>query len=129
MDFCLKEDTICAIATPVGEGGIGIVKISGSEAIPIAKRIFQPHRAQCFSQSHHLHHGWIRNPSTDDLVDEVLLSTMCAPHTYTCEDVVEINCHSGYAVLDQILQLVLAAGARLAEPGEFTRRAFDTPTT
>jgi tRNA modification GTPase len=75
-------------------------------------------------KSHRLYYGWIRNPATNLVVDEVLLSYMAAPHTYTREDVVEVNCHSGYAVLNRILEMVLQTGARLAEPGEFTRRAF-----
>ena len=117
-------DTICAIATPVGEGGIGIIKITGPNARPIAKALFHAQQSESPLQSHHLHYGWIRNPATQQPVDEVLLSYMAGPHTYTCEDVVEINCHSGFAVLQRIMELVLAAGARLAEPGEFTRRAF-----
>jgi len=124
MDLKLADDTICAIATPVGEGGIGIIKISGPEAAAIAEKLFQPAHSGFPLQSHHLYYGWIQLSEPRQLVDEVLLSYMAAPHTYTCEDVVEINCHSGYAVLNQILTLVMAAGARLAEPGEFTRRAF-----
>lgn len=118
------EDTIAAIATPIGEGGIGIIRISGPEALPIAQKIFRPDTAPPALQSHHLYHGWILNPSTGERVDEVLLSYMAAPRTYTREDVVEINGHSGYAVLDRILGLVIQAGARPASPGEFTRRAF-----
>ncbi len=118
------EDTIAAIATPLGQGGIGIIRISGPEALPIAQKIFRPDSAAPALQSHHLYHGWILEPSTGERVDEVLLSYMAAPRTYTREDVVEINGHSGYAVLDRILGLVIQAGARLASPGEFTRRAF-----
>jgi len=117
-------DTICAIATPVGEGGIGIIKITGPNARPIAKALFHAQQSESLLQSHRLHYGWIRVPATQEPVDEVLLSYMAGPHTYTCEDVVEINCHSGFAVLQRVMELVLAAGARLAEPGEFTRRAF-----
>jgi tRNA modification GTPase len=124
MDLKLTDDTICALATPVGEGGIGIIKISGSKALATAQRLFQPAHATFPLESHHLHYGWIRDPASDQIVDEVLLSYMAAPRTYTCEDVVEVNCHSGYAVLNRILMLVIEAGARLAEPGEFTRRAF-----
>ena len=124
MDLKLTDDTICAIATPVGEGGIGIIKISGPEALAIAQRLFQPAHAAFPLESHRLHYGWIRDPASAQIVDEVLLSYMAAPRTYTCEDVVEVNCHSGYAVLNRILILVIEAGARLAEPGEFTRRAF-----
>lgn len=124
MDFRLLQDTICAIATPVGEGGIGLIKISGPEALNLARKIFQPSHQDRPLRSHSLNYGWIKDPSSGQLIDEVLLGYMAAPRTYTCEDVVEINCHSGYAVLNRILELVLAFGARLAEPGEFTRRAF-----
>jgi len=124
MDIYSLEDTICAIATPVGEGGIGIIRVSGSEAPAIARKLFQPALATLPLESHRLYYGWIRDPATNRVVDEVLLSYMAAPHTYTRDDVVEVNCHSGYAVLNRILELVLQAGARLAEPGEFTRRAF-----
>ena len=124
MDLIFKDDTICAIATPVGEGGIGIIKISGPDALRISVELFRPSNSRCFSQSHRLYHGWITDPATDDRVDEVLVAYMRGPHTYTREDVVEINCHSGFAALERILELVLAAGARLADPGEFTRRAF-----
>ncbi len=124
MDIDSLEETICAIATPVGEGGIGIIRVSGSEASAIARRIFQPRHAAFPLESHRLYYGSIRDPAADQVVDEVLLSFMAAPRTYTREDVVEVNCHSGYAVLNRILQLVLQAGARLAGPGEFTRRAF-----
>lgn len=124
MESGFACDTICAISTPVGEGGIGIVKISGPNAFSIACKLFEPSQPGRFPESHRLHHGWIRNSATDTMVDEVLLSTMRGPHTYTREDIVEINCHSGFAVLNTILELVLKQGARLAEPGEFTRRAF-----
>ena len=124
MDIKSREDTICAIATPVGEGGIGLIKISGAGALAIARTLFQPHLAALSLESHRLYYGWICDPASNQTVDEVLLSYMAAPHTYTREDVVEVNCHSGYAVLNRILELVLQAGARLAEPGEFTRRAF-----
>jgi tRNA modification GTPase len=118
------EDTIAAIATPVGAGGIGIIKISGPEASTIGRRLFRKSGSLETFQSHHLYHGHILEPETGHTVDEVLISFMDGPNTYTREDVVEINCHSGLAVLDRILELALRAGARLAEPGEFTRRAF-----
>ncbi|MHC1725597.1 MAG: hypothetical protein AB9866_06235 [Syntrophobacteraceae bacterium] len=123
-DFKLLQDTVCAIATPIGEAGIGIIRISGPDALNLARRLFQPRRANHSFKSHTLHYGWIRDPSTGEIIDEVLLSYMAAPRTYTCEDVVEINCHSGYAVLNRILELVTTSGARIAQPGEFTRRAF-----
>lgn len=125
MDFPLPEDTICAVATPVGEGGIGIIRISGPEAPAVAGRLFRPRKKGVFPlKSHRLYLGWIHDPDDGQPVDEVLLSCMAAPHTYTREDIVEINCHSGYAVLNRILEIVLKSGIRLAEPGEFTRRAF-----
>jgi len=118
------DDTIAAIATPAGVGGIGVVKISGPSAWTIGQRLFQPARVPEKLCSHRLYHGHILEPDAGRTVDEVLTSFMRAPHTYTREDVVEINCHSGMAVLERILELVLRSGARLAEPGEFTRRAF-----
>ncbi len=124
MDVRLLQDTICAIGTPIGEAGIGLIRVSGPEALNLARRIFKPRRPDQALKSHTLHYGWIRDPSSGELVDEVLLSYMAAPRTYTREDIVEINCHSGYAVLNRILELALSTGARLAEPGEFTRRAF-----
>lgn len=119
-----KEDTICAIATPVGDGGIGIIKLSGSDSLAIVLELFRPHRPQASFKSHRLYFGAIEDPLTGSTIDEVLVSYMKAPHSYTCEDVIEINCHSGYAVLNRIIELVLSSGARLAEPGEFTKRAF-----
>ena len=118
------EDTVAAIATPVGTGGIGIIKISGPEAWPIGRQLFHSSGSSKAIQSHHLYHGHIIEPGTHRTVDEVLTCFMRGPATYTREDVVEINCHSGFAVLDRILELVIRSGARLAEPGEFTRRAF-----
>jgi tRNA modification GTPase len=118
------DDTIAAIATPIGTGGVGIVKISGPEAWAVGRHLFHFSGSQKTIQSHRLYHGHIIEPGTQSTVDEVLITFMHGPATYTREDVVEINCHSGLAVLDRILELVIRAGARLAEPGEFTRRAF-----
>jgi len=115
----MYQDTIAAISTPLGEGGIGIVRLSGKEARPIAERIFH---GRLFH--HQLNYGYIIDPENNDVVDEVLVSYMEAPHTYTREDVVEINCHGGPVPLQQTLQLTLRYGARLAHPGEFTLRAF-----
>lgn len=116
-------DTIAAISTPLGEAGIGIVRLSGPLACDIARRFFRPHKPRPQWQSHHLSLGHLIDPA-GEIIDEVLLAFMRAPHTYTREDVVEINCHSGYGVLRRILDLALAHGARLARPGEFTLRAF-----
>ncbi|MFN3740772.1 MAG: tRNA uridine-5-carboxymethylaminomethyl(34) synthesis GTPase MnmE [Thermodesulfovibrionales bacterium] len=121
-----REDTIVAISTPPGEGGIGIVRISGPEALLIADRIFHSPKGikPSKSPSHRIYYGFIVNPLTGEMIDEVLLSVMRAPNTYTKEDVVEINCHGGYVVLRRVLELVVNSGARLALPGEFTLRAF-----
>lgn len=118
------KDTIAAVATPFGIAGIGIIRISGDKAAKIVEKIFNPkHPAEKF-ESHHLYLGEIRDPSSGDTLDQVLLSFMKAPHSYTKEDVVEINTHSGHFLLQKILQVVLDAGTRLAKPGEFTYRAF-----
>lgn len=116
-------DTIAAISTPLGEAGIGIVRLSGPEAESIARRLFRPRRPRPHWQSHRLYLGHVLD-AQGRVLDEVLLTLMRAPHTYTREDVVEIHCHSGYAVLRAILGEALALGARLARPGEFTLRAF-----
>jgi tRNA modification GTPase len=123
MTHPFPADTIAAIATPPGEAGLGIVRLSGPEARSIARRLFKPHRPHPDFQSHRLYLGYIID-ATGASVDEVLLTVMHAPCSYTREDVVEIQCHSGYGVLARILALALEAGARLAQPGEFTLRAF-----
>ncbi len=126
----MKNSTIAAIATPLGTGGIGIIKISGSQTLAIAKALFRsskPLDSNGYShsfKSHRLYHGWIVDPDSNETVDEVLISFMQSPRSYTREDIVEIQAHSGIATLSQILSLVLKNGARLAEPGEFTKRAF-----
>lgn len=120
------DDTIAAISTPLGEGGIGIVRVSGNEAFKIAKRIFKPARGGDWTRGkgHRLIYGYVYDPDGERVVDEILLGVMRAPHTYTREDVVEFNCHGGIVPLRKTLELVLKYGARLAEPGEFTKRAF-----
>ncbi len=118
------DDTIAAIATPLGTGGIGIIRISGPRSLEIATRLFRPHQAVSPLKSHHLYHGVIVDPEEGHTIDEVLLSYMAKPRSYTREDVVEVNCHGGLVPLKEILSLMLKGGARLAEPGEFTRRAF-----
>ncbi len=132
----MENDTIAAVATPFGIGGIGIIKISGKVAFSIVEAVFQrsnklPHiapdipRENGFSlKSHRLYHGHIVHPETQKVLDEVLLTAMKAPQTYTREDVVEINTHSGPVVLASILDLVIKTGARVADPGEFTKRAY-----
>ncbi len=121
------DDTIAAIATPRGEGGIGIVRVSGPLAIPIARQLFRPSRAISIDEllSHTLTHGYVIDTSaSDEIIDEVMLGVMRSPKTYTTEDIVEFNCHGGIVPLTTVLDLVVKAGARLAEPGEFTKRAF-----
>ena len=115
----MYQDTIAAISTPVGEGGIGIVRLSGIEAHSIAQRVFSGHLSD-----RRLSYGRLLDPDNGQMIDEVLVSYMAAPYTYTREDVVEINCHGGVLPLQRILEVVLKCGARLANPGEFTLRAF-----
>ncbi len=119
-----NEDTIAAISTPIGQAGIGIVRLSGPKAKQIAQKLFRSKSHRKTLQSHKLYLGHLVDPPSGSIVDEVLLSYMAGPNTYTREDIVEINSHSGYLLLSRILQLVLAQGARLADPGEFTFRAY-----
>ena len=131
----MNRSTIAAICTPRGFGGVGIIKLSGPQSVRIARALFRkksdrldgaatrPEEA-AFFKSHRLRYGVIIRPADGHRIDEVLLATMRAPHTYTGEDVVEINAHAGPVVLNQILEAVINQGAQLAEPGEFTRRAF-----
>jgi tRNA modification GTPase len=120
-----KEDTIAAIATPIGEGGVAIVRVSGPDAERVAKEIFlRSGGRNGHLRSHTLHHGVVRKPETGEIVDEVLLALMRKPRSYTGEDVVEVHCHGGPFVVRQVLELILSRGARHAEPGEFTKRAF-----
>jgi len=118
-----QKDTIAAISTPLGEGGIGIVRISGAAAEGIARKIFS-RKPSGGLQSHRFYYGELIDPDSEDIVDEIMLVLMQAPRSYTCEHVLEIHCHGGYLIVQRVLQLVLRAGARLAEPGEFTKRAF-----
>ena len=122
----MNEDTIAAISTPLGEGGIGIVRVSGADAIRIVDRFFSSPKERKLSEagSHNLVYGFMKDPQTGTVIDEVLVGVMRGPNTYTREDVVEINCHGGAVPLRASLELVLKHGARLAEPGEFTKRAF-----
>ena len=118
------EDTIAAIATPPGVGGIGIVRVSGPGAEEVCRSLFRSVSAPAPLKSHHLHHGHIISPSTGEAIDEVLVALMKAPHSYTGEDVLEINCHGSPLILQMVLDAVIRVGGRHAEPGEFTRRAY-----
>ena len=118
------DDTIAAISTPLGVSGVGIVKISGDKALAIVQKIFQLAHGSVSLKPRYLHYGAIVHPKTGHSVDEALVAYMPAPHSYTCQDVVEIQAHGSMVSLQEILQLVLSLGARVAEPGEMTLRAF-----
>src|SRR5579875_3391727 len=123
----MQNDTIAAIATPPGVGGIGVIRISGTDAFALALPLLRrPGGRTDLPPSHLLTYGHIVDPVTHEILDEVLVAFMRAPHTYTREDVVEIQGHGGPLVLQRILRAVLAQGARIANPGEFTLRAFLT---
>lgn len=116
-------DTIAAISTPLGEGAIGIVRLSGTDSFAIAQKIFKGKDLSKVA-SHTLNYGHIVDPDKNEILDEVMVGAMRSPKTFTREDIIEINTHGGIAVTNEILQLVIREGARLAEPGEFTKRAF-----
>lgn len=121
----MKTDTIAAIATAMSNSGIGIVRISGDEALEVADRIFRPKKGSrkvSDMETHTIHYGYVVDG--EEVVDEVMLLIMKAPRSYTCEDTIEIDCHGGVLVMKKILETVLKYGARPAEPGEFTKRAF-----
>ena len=123
MSLANPEDTIAAVATPPGEGAIGIVRLSGREALAIGKRCFRRQKPGRW-QSHRFYVGLVVNPLTNAQVDQALCTYMRGPHSYTGEDVVEFSCHGSPAVLRRTLELLVSQGARLAQPGEFTLRAF-----
>lgn len=120
----MEWDTIAAISTPIGEGGIGIVRVSGADAIDVVDRVYRGKQPLSAVDSHTIQYGWIVDIETNVKVDETLVSVMKAPRTFTGEDVVEVNVHGGIVVVNRVLQLLLDGGARLADPGEFTKRAF-----
>lgn len=122
----LNEDTIAAVATGMGGAGIGIIRISGDQAVDLIDPFFINPKGKTLkkAKSHQLVYGQLRDPLTKVDIDEVLISKMNKPHSYTAEDVVEINCHGGIIPMRKILNLILESGIRLAEPGEFTKRAF-----
>ena len=115
-----NEDTIAAISTALGVGAISIIRVSGNEAITIVNKIFDKNLLQ--AKSHTIHYGHIIE--NNQIIDEVLVSVMLAPKTFTKENIIEINCHGGISTTNKVLELLLLSGARLAEPGEFTKRAF-----
>lgn len=131
LESCLEVrrmefDTIAAISTPMGEGAIAIVRLSGDEAIVIADKLFKGISEKMLTNvgSHTIHYGHLIEPRSGQIIEEVMVSVMKGPRTFTKEDVVEINCHGGIVSVNRVLQLILNNGARLAEPGEFTKRAF-----
>ncbi|EGL83643.1 tRNA modification GTPase mnmE [Caldalkalibacillus thermarum TA2.A1] len=120
----MEFDTIAAIATPMGEGGIAIVRVSGPEAIAVVDKLYRGRKKLSTVDSHTIHYGHLVDPQTGERIEEVLVTVMRAPRTYTREDVVEVNCHGGLVSVRRVLNYILKYGARLAEPGEFTKRAF-----
>lgn len=122
----MEFDTIAAISTPLGEGAIAIVRLSGDDAVQIANQLFRGVNGKLLTEvaSHTIHYGHLLDPQNGQVVEEVMVSVMKGPKTFTKEDVVEINCHGGIVSVNRVLQHVLKNGARIAEPGEFTKRAF-----
>lgn len=121
----MRKDTIAAIATAVSDSGIGIVRISGEEAIEIADLLYRSKNGKkklSNVESHTIHYGFLFDE--EEMIDEVMVAVMKAPNTYTKEDTVEIDCHGGILVMHRVLEAALKHGCRLAEPGEFTKRAF-----
>ncbi|GGJ89613.1 tRNA modification GTPase MnmE [Lentibacillus kapialis] len=119
----METDTITAISTPVGEGAISIVRLSGSAAIPVTAKLFEGKNLHDVD-SHTIHYGKIIDPNTNEIAEEVMVTIMRAPKTFTREDIVEINCHGGMVAVNRVLEVILEQGVRIAEPGEFTKRAF-----
>ena len=120
MDF----DTITSISTPMGEGAIGIVRLSGPQAIEIGDTLYKGKKKLAEVDTHTINYGHIVDPETNETVEEVMISVLRAPKTFTKEDIIEINCHGGILTINRILELTMTYGARMAEPGEYTKRAF-----
>ncbi len=118
------EDTIAAIATALGEGSIAVVRVSGPEAIDTVTKVFRSKTDIMEAPTHTVHYGWIADPRTNTVLDEVLVTVMRGPRSFTAEDVVEVSTHGGIVAVKSVLELILRSGARMAEPGEFTKRAF-----
>ncbi|EGQ3417784.1 tRNA uridine-5-carboxymethylaminomethyl(34) synthesis GTPase MnmE [Staphylococcus pseudintermedius] len=117
-------DTITSISTPMGEGAIGIVRLSGHDAVEIADKLYKGKHLLKDVSTHTINYGHIIDPETEEVVEEVMVSVLRAPRTFTREDIVEINCHGGILTINRILELTMTYGARMAEPGEYTKRAF-----
>lgn len=117
-------DTITSISTPMGEGAIGIVRLSGPQAVEIADKLYKGKHLLKDVPSHTINYGHIIDPDTKEVVEEVMVSVLRAPKTFTREDIIEINCHGGILTINRVLELTMTHGARIAEPGEFTKRAF-----
>jgi tRNA modification GTPase len=120
----MLNDTIAAISTPLGEGGIAVIRVSGEESVTYVERIFRSKTKLSVADTHTVHYGFIIEPASAEKVEEVLVTLMKAPRSFTMEDVVEISCHGGIVSVKKVLDLLLSQGVRLAEPGEFTKRAF-----
>lgn len=120
----MKEHTIAAIATPLGESGVAVIRVSGEDAIPIVQSIFRSKRKLTAAASHTVHYGHLYDPKSGQRLEEALVTVMRAPRSYTAEDVAEVSCHGGLVSVRRVLDVLLEQGARLAEPGEFTKRAF-----
>lgn len=118
------EDTIAAIATALGEGSIAVVRVSGPEAIDTVAKVFRSKTDLKEAPTHTVHYGWIADPRSNNVLDEVLVTVMRGPRSFTAEDVVEVSTHGGIVAVKSVLELILRSGARMAEPGEFTKRAF-----
>lgn len=117
-------DTITSISTPMGEGAIGIVRLSGPQAIEIADKLYKGKHLLNDVPSHTINYGHIIDPESKEVIEEVMVSVLRAPKTFTREDIIEINCHGGILTINRVLELTMTYGARMAEPGEFTKRAF-----
>jgi tRNA modification GTPase len=124
MGVTSRRDTIAAIATAPGSGGVAIIRVSGSEAHAIVGRVFRRRHGHGFPEARHVYLGQLLDRPGGEALDEVLAFGMRGPHTYTGEDVVEVQCHGGSLISQRVLESVCLAGARPAEPGEFTKRAF-----
>ncbi|MDD5434290.1 MAG: hypothetical protein PH343_02550, partial [Nitrospira sp.] len=122
----IQEDTICAIVTPQGIGGISVIRLSGKDAVGLTSRLFKKKSDKSIINActHTIHYGFINDPVSGENIDEVMVSIMRSPNSFTCEDVIEVSCHGGLLISAKVLEAFIREGVRLAEPGEFTKRAF-----